>query len=130
MPHFIMEYSRNIESELDVPALLKIVNETAVDTGVFPLGGIRSRAVCHREYRVADGDPENAFIYFTVKVGRGREPDVLHEACETIFVAITEFLQPLYDTRAISIGFDVIELDTVYSGKKNNIHEKLASRSE
>lgn len=54
----------------------------------------------------------------------------MHHACETIFAAVTEFLQPLYDTRAISIGFDVMELDTVYSGKKNNIHEKLASRRE
>ncbi len=130
MPHFIVEYSRNIESELDIPALLEIINETAVETGVFPLGGIRSRAVCHQEYRIADGDPENAFVYFTVRVGRGRELDVLQQACETIFAAITEFLQPLYDTRAISIGFDVMELDTVYSGKKNNIHEKLAGRGE
>jgi len=40
------------------------------------------------------------------------------------------FLQPLYDTWALSIGFDVMELDTVYSGKKNNIHQKLASRTE
>jgi 5-carboxymethyl-2-hydroxymuconate isomerase len=54
----------------------------------------------------------------------------LHRACETIFEAITEFLQPIYDTRAISIGFDVTELDNVYSGKKNNIYEKLASRGK
>ena len=125
-----MEYSQNIEPVLDVPALLKIINETAVETGVFPLGGIRSRAVCHQEYRIADGDPENAFVYFTVRVGRGREPAVLRQACETIFAAVTGFLQPLYDTRPLSIGFDVMELDTVYSGKKNNIHEKLARRGK
>jgi len=128
MPHFIVEYSDNLERQLDVPALLELINETAAATGVFPLGGIRTRAVCHREYRVADGDPDNAFVYVTVKVGRGREPDVLQAACETLFAAIEGFVAPLYDSRGLSLGFDVMELDTVFAGKKNNIHERLAER--
>lgn len=130
MPHFIVEYSSNIASELDIPALLELINDTAVETGVFPLGGIRSRAMCHQEYRIADGDPDNAFVYLDVRVGRGRKPEVLQQACERIFYAVTEFLGPLYDARALSIGFDVTELDTAYSGKKNNIHDKLARRGD
>ncbi len=38
MPHFIVEYSANIEEQLDIPQLLKVLNDTAVSTGVFLWG--------------------------------------------------------------------------------------------
>ena len=92
MAHFIVEYSANIKDELDVPALLARITKTAAETGVFPLGGIRTRAIRHEEYHVADGAEENAFVYVTAKVGRGREPDVLNKACAQIFETVTESL--------------------------------------
>ena len=128
MPHFIVEYSANIAGELDVPTLLEQITKTAAETGVFPLGGIRTRAVRREEYHVADGAEENAYVYVTAHVGQGRDRKILENACERIFDTVTSFLTPIYETRPLSIGFDVMELDTVYSGKKNNIHEKLRGK--
>lgn len=125
MPHFVVEYSANIEQELDLPELLKVLNETAVSTGVFPLGGIRSRAYKADDFRVAEGDPENGFIHLTVKVGSGRSIETLKEAGDTIFAAFTACLQPIFDKRYLSIGFEMTELHPTLNYKKNNIHEKL-----
>jgi 5-carboxymethyl-2-hydroxymuconate isomerase len=125
MPHFIIEYSANLKEELDVPLLMEKLNDTAIKTGVFPIGGIRTRAICHEEYRVAEGDPENRFIYFTARVGSGRDIEVLKAACDKIFETITEFLQPVFDKRYLSIGFEMQEIHPVLTYKQNNIHEKF-----
>ena len=52
MPHFIVEYTDNIEQQASLPALFEKVHSVLGDSGVFPLGGIRSRAIapypmCH-----------------------------------------------------------------------------------
>ena len=125
MPHFIMEYSANLDDDLDIPVLFERLNETAIATGVFPIGGIRTRAVRCEHYRIAEGDPDNAFVYFTARVGAGRDAKVLKEACDKIFSTVTEILQPIYDRRYLSIGFEMAEIDPVLSYKKNNIHEKF-----
>jgi 5-carboxymethyl-2-hydroxymuconate isomerase len=130
MPHFIVEYSANIEQELDLPGLLEVLNETAVSTGVFPLGGIRSRAIRCEHFRVAEGDPENGFIHLTAKVGSGRPEEVLKQAGDTVFAAFTEFLDPLFQRRWLSIGFELTELHPTLNYKKNNIHQKLKAQSK
>ena len=44
MPHFIAEYTHNIETEADLPGLFEKVHACLGASGVFPLGGIRTRA--------------------------------------------------------------------------------------
>ena len=50
-----------------------------MDTGVFALGGVRFRAHRCDDYLVADGDPDNAFVHLTARIGRRRDPDVRRE---------------------------------------------------
>ena len=45
MAHFIVEYSANLDGELDVQQLFKTMHAAVMETGVFPIGGIRFRAV-------------------------------------------------------------------------------------
>lgn len=44
MPHFIAECTDNIREQADLPGLFAKVNEALAATGIFPIGGIRSRA--------------------------------------------------------------------------------------
>ena len=125
MPHFIMEYSANLDDELDIPGLFEKINNVAIATGIFPTGGIRTRAIRCEHYQIAEGDPQNRFIYFTAKVGVGRDVELLKSVCDEIFGCITEFLQPIYDSSYLSIGFEMSELHPVLTYKKNNIDAKL-----
>lgn len=126
MPHFIMEYSANLDDELDIPLLFEKLNETAIATGVFPIGGIRTRAIRCEHFRVGEGDPENAFIQLTAKVGAGRDAETLKSASDKIFAVFSDMLQPVFDRRYISIGFEMIELNSERNYRKNNIHEKIS----
>ena len=44
MPHVITEYSENLDGVVDIPRLVKELHETAIASGLFQVGGIRSRA--------------------------------------------------------------------------------------
>lgn len=129
MPHFIMEYSANLDDDLNIPDLFEKLNETAIATGVFPIGGIRTRAIRCEHYRIGEGDPDNTFVHLTAKVGSGRDAAVLKDAADQVFATFTEQLQPVFDRRYMSIGFEMIELHPVLNYKKNNIHAKIANRS-
>lgn len=94
-------------------------------TGVFPLGGIRSRAVRMDDYRIADAKHDYAFIHMTLKVGSGRDLATRQKVAEDLFKLIDEYFQPLRDKRLLAISFEMIELDPVLNFKSNNIHQFL-----
>ncbi len=128
MPHFILEYSANIKDDLDLDGLFRSLHETALETGVFPLGGIRFRAVRCDDYLIADADPQNAFVHLTAKIGRRREPDVRQSVAEKIFDTLVEYLDSLYRQRPLAISFELTELAMGLSFRKNNIHEKIKQK--
>ena len=57
MPHFTIEYSANLDSRLDMAEVVEVVRKAAIETGIFPLGGIRVRAIKCEHYAIADGNP-------------------------------------------------------------------------
>lgn len=128
MPHFILEYSANLDDDLDLDGLFGALHETAMETGVFALGGVRFRTHRCDHYLVADGDPDNAFIHLTARIGRRRDPDVRREVGEKLFNAMTDYLDSLYQRRPLAISFELTELTFGQSFRKNNIHERIKQK--
>jgi 5-carboxymethyl-2-hydroxymuconate isomerase len=130
MPHFIVEYSGNLADEIDTPVLFRKLHVAAAATGVFPLGGIRSRAARRDEYRVADGHPENGFVHVVLRIGHGRDAETRKEVGEKLFTVLCDHLASVFDHRPLSISFEMQELDPVLNFKKNNIHDSVAARRQ
>ena len=128
MAHFILDYSANLRAELDVAGLFRALHGAAAETGVFPIGGIRFRAIRCDDYLVADGDPDNAYVNLSIKVGEGRPLAVRRAAADRIFAALTGFLQPVYDARPLAISMEMVELEPELNYRQNNIHEYLKKR--
>lgn len=93
MPHFIAECTANIKQEAKLDELFAKVNDCLASTGVFPLGGIRSRAIFLDTYRMADGAHDYAFVHMTLKIGSGRDLETRKAAGEKLFAVITDHLQ-------------------------------------
>lgn len=129
MPHFILEYSANLDNELQLDNLFQKLRDTAVETGVFPLGGIRFRAVRCEDYLIADGESDYSFIHMTAKIGHGREMAAQKAAADQVFATLTEALQSVYDSRALAISFEMTELAPELNYKKNNIHERIKQKN-
>ena len=45
MPHFTIEYSANLEARVDIGEVVEVVRKAALETGIFPIGGTRVRAI-------------------------------------------------------------------------------------
>lgn len=130
MPHLIVEYSGNLEEVLDLDSLLDCLHETAIDTGMFPIGGIRIRAYKAEHYRIADCAPDNAFIHVTAIVGAGRPLDRREQVSTELFEALCNELKAIAEASPIAISFNMREFDSVLNFKKNNLHEYVQKRSE
>jgi 5-carboxymethyl-2-hydroxymuconate isomerase len=129
MPHIIVEYSGNLREQMNVSGLIDRVHEVALDTGVFPLGGLRTRASERSHYRIADGHPDNAFVHVVLRIGHGRDLATKQQAAQSVFDAVCAYLQPLFDRIPLGISFEVVEIDPVLNFKKNNLHGYVKARA-
>jgi len=126
--HIVVEYSVGLRGRLDLPAFLAAVHQAALATGVFPIGGIRTRAYEAEDYVIADGHPDNAFVHLSLKVGHGRDLETRRGACEAIFNAACGHLASLFETSPIGISLEMQEIDPVLTCKKNNLHDYVKRR--
>ncbi|MGJ9385937.1 5-carboxymethyl-2-hydroxymuconate Delta-isomerase [Salipaludibacillus sp. CF4.18] len=124
MPHFIVEYTDNLNPEGDIRSLLKKVNDVIIGQGgVFPTGGIRSRAIELNDYVVADGTEDDAFVHAQLKIGGGRSDEEKKIVCDEIFDVITEHFSDTFEKRYLSLSFEILEFQNP-TYKKNNIHTR------
>ena len=130
MPHLNIEYSANLESQLDIQALVDRIHETALETGVFPLGGVRTRAEARHYYRIANGDPRAGYIHMIVRIGSGREFETRRAAGEKIFQALCDFTEERFNAQPLALSFELHEIPSDMAWRKNNLHDLLKKESE
>ena len=128
MPHLIVEYSANLESRLGPEALMAKLRDVAVAGGVFPLAGIRVRAVRRDRYLIADGDPAHGFVHVMARIGEGRGEAVRRAQAQALFDALRAHLEPLRHDQVggLALSLEMVEIDPVGSLKLNNLHERLS----
>ena len=129
MPHFIAEITDNIEAQADLSGLFEKVHATLGASGVFPLGGIRSRAVRLDTWRMADGKHDYAFVHMTLKVGHGRDLETRTQVAEQLFAVITEHFAALQAERLLALSFEMAELHPQLNFKQNNVHAFLNTQA-
>ena len=125
MPHFTIEYSANIDDLVDMGAVVEVVRKAAVETSIFPLGGIRVRAVKCEHYAIADGRPSFGFLDMVLRLGEGRDLATRQKAGEHIFKVLSAYLDPVFKNSKFALSFDMQINDKETSWKRNNIHEAL-----
>ncbi|MGA4637687.1 5-carboxymethyl-2-hydroxymuconate Delta-isomerase [Pseudomonas solani] len=129
MPHFIAEYTDNIEREADLPGLFEKVHAYLGDSGVFPLGGIRSRAVRLDTWRMADGKHDYAFVHMSLKVGAGRDLETRRQVADALFEVIKAHFAELQASRLLALSFELTELHPELNYKHNNVHAFLKGQA-
>jgi 5-carboxymethyl-2-hydroxymuconate isomerase len=129
MPHFTIEYSANLDKRANMAEVVEVVRKAAVETGIFPLGGIRVRAVKCKHYAIADGNPNLAFLDMVLRLGEGRNLAARQKAGEHVFKALSAHLDPVFAQTKFALSFDMQINDKDTSWKRNNIHEALKAET-
>lgn len=125
MPHFTIEYSANLEGRVDIAAVVELVRNAAVQTGIFPLGGIRVRAIKCEHCAIADGRKNYGFLDMVLRLGEGRDLTTRKQAGEHIFKMLSAYLDPVFANSKFALSFDMQINDKETSWKRNNIHDAL-----
>ena len=129
MPHFTIEYSANLDRRVDMAAVVEVVRRAAVETGIFPLGGIRVRAIRCEHYAIANGDPALGFLDMVLRLGEGRDLAARRKAGDHIFRALSAYLDPVFAGGKFALSFDMQINDKETSWKRNNIHDALQAET-
>jgi len=130
MPHQIIEYSANLDSRIDMPALIDGLHQAAMETDGLPVGGLRTRAARREQYQVADRHPDNAFVHVTLKLGHGRPVQVRRQFGDILFAALCDLLEPVWSTSPIAISFEIQQIDPELTWKKNNLRDFMTKREK
>ncbi len=128
MPHIIVEYSANLEADVAIPELIDALHQTALGTGVFPIGGLRTRAERRDIYAVADRAPDNAFLAIVARIGAGRDAETRKRVAEALLGTVAELTRDAFRQRGLGITVEVQEIDPTASLKLNNLHERITKK--
>jgi 5-carboxymethyl-2-hydroxymuconate isomerase len=108
MPHLTLEYTDNLD--VDVQPLLARLHEEVVATGAINMKGIKSRAICHSQYRVADGNSDYAFVHVGLLIREGRSIEIQKEATRRVMAVLKETFGHRLETGKISLSVDLKEM--------------------
>ena len=126
LPHFIVEYTDNIKNEANIAKLFEEIHKVLIARNtIFPIGGIRSRAIELHDYRMADGAEDDAFVHAILKIGAGRSAEIKKDVGDALFEVMKEHFSLLMSTRYLALSMELIEFSEAGSYKQNNIHSRF-----
>lgn len=108
MPHLTLEYTDNLR--FDVQPLLARLHEELVATGAVNLKGIKSRAIRHTEYRIADGNAGYAFVHVGLLIREGRSLEIQQDAARRVMAVLEETFGQRFKTGYLSLSVDIKEM--------------------
>ena len=104
MPHFVIEYSREVEAKYDINKVMQIVYDSGVASGVMQASDIKVRARPYDFYRLLnEGD---SFLHVTAFLLDGRT----NKQKESVALILRENLQ-LYLNDVTSISIDIRDMN-------------------
>jgi 5-carboxymethyl-2-hydroxymuconate isomerase len=132
MPHLVVLYTNNLETQTDMNALCrKLANAmpTVMDENckqVLPTGGIRVLAYPAAHYAVADGQRDYGFVYLPLRMGRGRSDAARKKVGETLRAVVQEHFSERLANSHIGVTFQIDEGQEVFDAKLSSIHALFA----
>jgi 5-carboxymethyl-2-hydroxymuconate isomerase len=129
MPHIVIEYSANLEAEVEPMRLVRAVHEAALAQPGFDPPGVRTRAARREHCLIADGDPRHAFVAVTARIAPGRPLVARQAASEAIMAALYRVLEPIYHSRGLALSVEVTELDAAAMTRRNSLRERPGETS-
>lgn len=122
MPQLTLEYTDNLD--FDVQSLLARMHSELVATGAINLKGLKSRAFRLMEYRIADGNPDYAFVHVNLLIREGRPFEVQKDAAQRLLAVLKETFGDRFENNYLSLSVDIKEMRDGIAQTFHNIPER------
>jgi 5-carboxymethyl-2-hydroxymuconate isomerase len=121
--HIVIEHSSNLRRQLNLPKFVEAMRQAALATGMFPAGGMRTRAYESEPYCKAARQLDNTFVHLCICVGQGRDHATRRQACEEIFAAACEQLREVHARAPLGISVEMQEREPDSGLMQGNIRD-------
>lgn len=133
MPHLTLEYSANLADDKSIGQLCHTLAhcldaQRDGEARVYPLGGIRVRALRSEQYCIADGRPDAAFLHANLKIGAGRSDAVKNATGEALFALIKQHFATEFEQHGLALSLEIGEFSEAGTWKHNNLHARLKAQ--
>ena len=128
MPHITIEHSANLTEYHNVDGLVAAVHTEALRHAIVPADALRTRAANRASYRIADGDPANAFVAIHVRLAPGRDHADKLRLIEGVLAAAERYVEADHGPLAIAWSVELTELDPDLRINHNRIRDRLQER--
>ena len=128
MPHFIVDYSDNLNPHADFSDLFERLQSYIESSDYFPLAGLRCRAFASDYSHLMNGDPRYAYIHVNFRIGSGRTENQLYQAGEAINRILMDWLEPINAEGKVicALSFEISQIDPILSWKSNPVRSHMA----
>lgn len=130
MPHLTLEYSAGFVDDESMRTLCRklarcLQAQQDGDRPVFPVGGIRVRALRCDVYCIADGAVDAAFVHANLKIAAGRSEAVKQATGDALFDVIKAHFAEAFERQGLALSLEINEFSEAGSWKHNNLHARL-----
>lgn len=128
MPHLTIEYSANLRnfggfSKLCNELAQVLVAQQSEGKPVYPVGGIRVRAIVAEHWCIGDGSLlDAAFVHARLQIGAGRSEPVKKATGDALFEALKAHFTREYDSHGLALSLEIGEFSESGTWKHNNLH--------
>ena len=121
MPHLILEASSNIiETNDKVKVILQNCQNLLVEKLPTKLTSCKSRLVLHDVFVLGDGDASNAFIQLSVRILKGRAPDLIYDVSKLLVGVLGQGFSKSSEQLHLGISVEITELNDSYASASAN----------
>jgi 5-carboxymethyl-2-hydroxymuconate isomerase len=130
MPHLTLDHSANLAAEGDFDGLCRklaacLVEQRVDGRPVYPIGGVRVRAIAADAWCIADGAQDAGYVHAALKVAGGRAPETLRETGDALFAVMKAHFAGVYDRMGLALSLEVGEFSEAGTWKHNNLHARF-----
>lgn len=129
MPHLTVEYSANVAHHHDIQQLIDVVHRAALQHGLPPMEGLRTRAVARDNYVIANGDPDFAFIAIHARIGPGRSDEDKASFIGQVLDAAQQSIDAAGGPLAIAWSIELNEINPANRINRNGVRDRLTAAS-
>lgn len=90
MPNLIMEYTNSVDERASIPLLLEELHQGLIDSLLFEVPAIKSRAIRLNDWLVGEKQDREDFIHVTVELMEGRTDEQKSQLAEKLIHIMAE----------------------------------------
>ncbi|WP_025599939.1 5-carboxymethyl-2-hydroxymuconate Delta-isomerase [Burkholderia sp. WSM2230] len=133
MPHLTLDYSANLADNESIGRLCNTLARCLAEQHengqrVYPLGGIRVRALRCEHYCIADGRADAAFLHANLKIATGRSEATKKATGDALFALIKQHFANEFEESGLALSLELNEFSEAGTWKHNNLHARLKAQ--